>query len=81
VCQIAKVRVRINFGWFSLFTQKYVKCDFFVHMRIDIKSDYQFYTFFCYVSICVHIDTKISRSICVHIDIKHRRIAKIAYVE
>jgi hypothetical protein len=22
VCQIAKVRVRINFGWVSLFTQK-----------------------------------------------------------
>ncbi len=52
VCQIAKVRVRINFGWVSLFTQKYVKCDFFGHMRIDIKSDYQFYTFFCFVSMC-----------------------------
>ena len=25
VCQIAKVRVRINFGWVSIFTQKYVK--------------------------------------------------------
>ncbi len=34
VCQIAKVRVRINFGWVSLFTQKYVKCDFFGNMRI-----------------------------------------------
>ncbi len=34
VCQIAKGRVRINFGWVSLFTQKYVKCDFFAHMRI-----------------------------------------------
>jgi hypothetical protein len=34
VCQIAKVRVRINFGWVSLFTQKYIKCDFFGHMRI-----------------------------------------------
>jgi hypothetical protein len=35
VCQIAKVRVHINFGWVSLFTQKYVKCDFFGHMRIS----------------------------------------------
>jgi hypothetical protein len=34
VCQIAKVRVRINFGWVFIFTQKYVKCDFFGHMRI-----------------------------------------------
>ncbi len=34
VCQIAKVRVRINFGWVSVFTKKYLKCDFFVHMRI-----------------------------------------------
>jgi hypothetical protein len=34
VCQVAKVRVRINFGWVSLFTQKYVKCDFFGHVRI-----------------------------------------------
>ena len=37
VCHIAKVRVRINFGWVSIFTQKYVKCDFFVHMRIYKK--------------------------------------------
>ena len=51
VCQIAKVRVRINFGWVSLFTLKYVKCDFFGHMRIDIKSDYQFYVF----SLCVYV--------------------------
>ena len=42
VCHIAKVYVRINFGWVSLFTKKNVKCDFFAHMRIDIKSDYQF---------------------------------------
>ena len=70
VCQIAKVRVLINFGWVSLFTQKYVKCDFFAH--IDIKSYYQFYTFFSLcVYMCVYIDTQISRSICVHIDIKH----------
>jgi hypothetical protein len=34
VCRIAKVRVRINFGWVSIFTKKNVKCDFFVHMRI-----------------------------------------------
>ncbi len=34
VCHIAKLRVRINFGWVSLFTKKNVKCDFFAHMRI-----------------------------------------------
>ena len=34
VCQIAKVRVRMSFGWVSLFTQKYVFFDFFVRMRI-----------------------------------------------
>ena len=54
MCQIAKVRVCINFGWVSLFTRKYLKCDFFGHMRIDIKSDYQFYTFFRFVSMCAY---------------------------
>ncbi len=34
VCHIAKLRVRINFGWVSLFTKKNVKCDFFARMRI-----------------------------------------------
>jgi hypothetical protein len=53
VCQIVKVRVRINFGWVSLFTQKYVKCDFFGHMRIDIKSDYQLYVSSLYVYVCI----------------------------
>jgi len=38
--------------------------------HIDIKSDYQFYTFFHFVSICTHIELKISISICVHIDTK-----------
>jgi len=31
VCQIAKVRVRMSFGWVSLFTQKYV---FFISLCI-----------------------------------------------
>ncbi len=34
VCQIAKVRVRMSFGWVSLFAQKFVYFDFFVRMRI-----------------------------------------------
>jgi len=34
VCRIAKVRVRMSFGWVSLFAQKFVFFDFFVRMRI-----------------------------------------------
>ena len=52
VCQIAKVSVRMSFGWVSLFTQNYIFFYFFVHMRIDIKSDYQFYRFFGFESMC-----------------------------
>ena len=34
VCHIAKVRVRMSFGWVSLFAQKFVFFYFFVRMRI-----------------------------------------------
>jgi hypothetical protein len=34
VCHIAKVRVRVSFGWVSLFAQKFVFFDFFARMRI-----------------------------------------------
>ena len=34
VCHIAKVRVRVSFGWVSLFAQKFVFFDLFVRMRI-----------------------------------------------
>ena len=40
------------------------------YAHIDIKSVYQFYTFFRFVSICTHIELKILISICVHIDTK-----------
>jgi len=49
VCQIAKVSVRMSFGWVSLFAQKYVFFYFFVRMRKDIKNDYQFYVYLFYV--------------------------------
>ena len=38
--------------------------------HIDIKSDYQFYTFICFLSICTRIELKILDSIHVHIDKK-----------
>ena len=71
VCQIAKVRVRMSFGWVSRFAQKCVFVFRCAYAHIDIKSDYQFYTFICFMSICTHIELKISNSIRVHIDIKH----------
>ena len=70
VCQIAKVSVRMSFGWVSLFAQKYVFLFLCAYARIDIKSDYQFNTFICFTSICTHIELKISNSIRVYIDIK-----------
>ena len=36
VCHIAKVRVRMSFGWVSLFAQKFVFFYFFVRMRISL---------------------------------------------
>jgi hypothetical protein len=62
----------MSFGWVSLFTQKSFFLIFLcAYVHIDIKSDYQFFTFFHFVSICTHIELKILISICVHIDIKH----------
>jgi len=65
VCQIAKVRVRISFGWVSLFAQKYVFLFLCAYAHVDIKNDYQFYVYLFYVY--AYIELKISDSIRVHI--------------
>ena len=71
VCQIAKVRVRMSFGWVSLFL---FLC---AYAHIDIKNDYKIYTFFGFLSIRVHIDSQFFKSICVHIDIKQINVYRI----